>query len=95
MDGAGIQTAQLLASQDIQAVITENCGPNAFATFKAADIDVYIGASGTVQHALEQYKNGQLRVANQPNVAGHFGTGGGRDRGIGAGRGGGMGRGRR
>jgi predicted Fe-Mo cluster-binding NifX family protein len=95
MGGAGIQTAQLLASQDIQAVITGNCGPNAFATFKAADIDVYIGASGTVQHALAQHKNGQLRAATRPNVGGHFGTGGRRGMGMGAGRSGDMGRGHR
>ena len=95
MGGAGIQTAQLLASKDIQAVITGNCGPNAFATLNAAEIEVYIGASGTVQQALEQYKNGQLRAATRPNVGGHFGAGGRRGMGMGAGRGGGMGRGRR
>ena len=95
MGGAGIQTAQLLASKDIQAVITGNCGPNAFATLHAAGVEVYIGASGTVQQALEQYKNGQLRAATRPNVGGHFGAGGRRGMGMGAGRGGGMGRGRR
>ena len=46
MGGAGIQTAQLLASNGVQAVITGNCGPNAFTTLNAAGIQVYIGASG-------------------------------------------------
>jgi predicted Fe-Mo cluster-binding NifX family protein len=72
--GAGIQTAQFLASKGVQAVITGNCGPNAFATFQAARIQVYIGASGTIHHALEQYKKGQLQLATQPNVSGHFGS---------------------
>jgi predicted Fe-Mo cluster-binding NifX family protein len=89
--GAGIQTAQLLASQDIQAVITGNCGPNAFMTLEAADIQVFVGASGSIQTVVEQYKQGQLQAASQANVAGHFGD----QRGIGQGRGGGMGRGRR
>lgn len=91
--GAGIQTAQLLASHEVNSVITGNCGPNAFATLQAAGIPVYIGAAGTVQQAIEQYKQGQLQAAAAPNVAGHFGDprmGGGRARG---GMGGGRGRG--
>lgn len=71
--GAGIQTAQLLASQNIQAVITGNCGPNAFKTLEAADIQVFVGASGTIQDAVEQYTQGKLQAASQANVAGHFG----------------------
>lgn len=72
--GAGIQTAQLLASKGVQAVITGNCGPNAFATLQAANIQVYIGASGTAQQAIERYQQGQLQLASQPNVGGHFGS---------------------
>ena len=71
--GAGIQVAQLLASKGAQAVITGNCGPNAFATFQAAEIPVYTGASGTIREALAQYREGRLTAASQPNVGGHFG----------------------
>ena len=71
--GVGIQTAQFLANQDVQVVLTGNCGPNAFATLQAAGIDVVIGVSGTVQTVIEQYNSGQLHAAAQPNVAGHFG----------------------
>ncbi len=71
--GAGIQAAQTLASKGVQAVITGNCGPNAFTTFQAASISVYTGASGTVREALAQYQQGQLTAAGQPNVGGHFG----------------------
>jgi predicted Fe-Mo cluster-binding NifX family protein len=95
MGGAGIQTAQLLASNGVQAVITGNCGPNAFTTLHTAGIQIYIGASGTIQQVLEQYKNGQLQLANQANVGGHFGDPrgtGGRGRGRGSGRGQGPGR---
>ena len=94
MGGAGIQTAQLLASNGVQAVITGNCGPNAFTTLNAAGIQVYIGASGTVQQALERYKQGQLQLASQPNVGGHFGDPRGAGKGGGMGRGRGQGRGR-
>ena len=75
--GAGIQTAQLLASKGVQAVIMGNCRPNAFTTLQAANIQVYIGASGTAQQAIERYQQGQLQLASQPNVGGHFGQGGG------------------
>ncbi len=84
--GVGIQSAQLLANKDVQVVLTGNCGPNAFATLQAAGIEVFIGVSGTLQTAVEQYKNGQLQTVAQPNVGGHFGEdrfGGGRGRGMG------------
>ena len=71
--GAGIQAAQTLASKGVQAVITGNCGPNAFATFQAANIAVYTGASGTARNALTQYQRGELVATGQPNVGGHFG----------------------
>jgi len=71
--GAGIQAAQTFASKGVQAVITGNCGPNAFATFQAANIAVYTGASGTARDALAQYQQGTLTAAGQPNVGGHFG----------------------
>lgn len=71
--GAGIQTAQFLASQQIKAVITGNCGPNAFKTLEAAEISAYVGGTGTVKELVEQYKNGQLQAASQANVDGHFG----------------------
>lgn len=71
--GAGIQAAQMLASKGVQVVITGNCGPNAFATFQAANIAVYTGASGMAREALAQYQQGKLTAAGQPNVGGHFG----------------------
>ena len=92
--GAGIQTAQLLASKGVQAVITGNCGPKAFTTLHAAGIQVYIGASGTIQQTLEQYKQGHLQLANQPNVGGHLGDPRGAARGMGRGGGRGQGGGR-
>ena len=84
--GVVIQSAQLLANKDVQVVLTGNCGPNAFATLQAAGIEVFTGVSGTIQTAIEQYKNGQLQAASQPNVAGHFGDSRGMGHGAGWGR---------
>lgn len=76
--GAGIQTAQQLAQATVAAVITGNIGPNAYQTLQAADIDVYVGASGTVRDALQRYKNDELEKATGASVGSHFGMGRGR-----------------
>ncbi len=83
--GAGISTAQLIAGKGVGAVLTGNCGPNAYQVLSAAGIKVITGVSGKVKDAIESYKSGKLQASSQPNVAGHFGMG----------RGGGMGRGMR
>jgi predicted Fe-Mo cluster-binding NifX family protein len=83
--GAGISTAQLIAGKGVEAVLTGNCGPNAYQVLSAAGIKVITGVSGKVKDAIQSYKSGKLQASSQPNVAGHFGMG----------RGGGMGRGMR
>ena len=71
--GAGIQSAQLMASRDVKFVLTGNCGPNAHETLSAAGIGVIPGCSGTVRDAVEQFKAGQLNTASGPTVASHSG----------------------
>lgn len=96
--GAGIQSAKLLADRGVTAVLTGNCGPNAFATFAQVGIPVYVGVTGSVRDAVERFKAGEFSAASSPNVSSHFGVGGlgaggGMGRGGGMGMGGGMGRG--
>ncbi len=76
--GAGIQAAQLMAEREVEAVLTGNCGPNAYRTLEAAGIAVIVGVEGTVGEAVEKFQSGALSTTQGPNVAGHFGTGGGR-----------------
>ena len=76
--GAGISTAQLIADKGVEAVLTGNCGPNAFQVLSAAGIKVVTGASGTAWDAVQSYKTGHLQPTSQPNVPGHFGMGRGR-----------------
>jgi len=71
--GAGIQSAQLVASKKIKAVVTGNVGPNAFQTLQAAGIEVFTGASGTVKEAIEKYKKGEFKLTQKPSVGSHFG----------------------
>jgi len=73
MGGAGIQSAQLVASKKVKAVVTGNVGPNAFQTLQAAGIEIFTGASGTVKEAIEKYKKGEFKTVSGPSVASHFG----------------------
>jgi len=74
--GAGIQSAQLMASKGVQTVLTGNCGPNAYQTLAAVGIAVIVGCGGTVADAVEQFKAGQLNAATEPSVPGKSGLGG-------------------
>lgn len=76
--GAGVQSAQLMADEGVQAVLTGNCGPNAFQVFGVVGIEVIVGVSGSVRDAVAQYKRGALRPASEANVASHFGMGRGK-----------------
>ncbi|MDB4264809.1 NifB/NifX family molybdenum-iron cluster-binding protein [bacterium] len=91
--GAGIQTAQFLASQGVAAVITGNCGPNAVQTLAAAGIELFGGQAGTVREAIERFKKGNLTPTSEANVDSHSGmnVAAGSGRGGGSGSGGGMG----
>ncbi len=73
--GAGIQSAQLMAEREVKAVLTGNCGPNAYRTFNAAGIEVITGVNGTVREAIEQFNAGTLPSVQNPNVVSHFGMG--------------------
>jgi len=90
--GAGIQSAQVVASKGVSAVLTGNCGPNAVRTLRAAGVELFVGQTGTIRQAVERFKNGELTATNTPNVSDHYGMGGGAGGGAGGGRGGGRGR---
>ena len=71
--GAGPQAAESISATGAEALVTGNIGPNAHGALDAAKIRVFIGAQGTVQDAIDAYRDGKLREAGGPNVAGHWG----------------------
>jgi len=73
--GAGIQTAQMVVTKGAEAVLTGNCGPNAFRTLGAAGVKVYAGVTGTIRAALAALEQGDLTPLSGPSVSGHFGIG--------------------
>jgi predicted Fe-Mo cluster-binding NifX family protein len=74
-EGAGIRSAQLLTEHDVTAVLTGNCGPNAYRALEAGGIQVVVGVNGTVRQAADQFRAGALSPVSGPNVASHSGTG--------------------
>ena len=74
--GAGIQSGQLMVNKGVEAVLTGNVGPNAFATLQAAGIKVIVGVTGMVREAIEKYKKGELKDTQGPSVGSKFGLSG-------------------
>jgi len=83
--GAGITAAQAIAAKGVEAVLTGNCGPNAYRVLFTAGIKVITGVAGKVRDVIQDYKDGKYVASTQPNVPGHFGMGGGPGRGRGMG----------
>ncbi len=72
--GAGIAAAQMIAGKGVKAVLTGNCGPNAYQVLSSSGIQVITGVSGKVKDVIEAYRKGEYRASPRPNVPGHFGT---------------------
>jgi len=72
--GAGISAAQMIVSKKVQAVLTGNCGPNAYQVLSAAGVQVMTGVSGKVREVIENYRAGKFQTSSQPNVTAHFGS---------------------
>jgi len=73
--GAGISAAQTIVDKGVKAVLTGNCGPNAYQVLEAAGVQVITGVSGTVKQAINDFKAGKLKAASQPSVKAHHGMG--------------------
>jgi predicted Fe-Mo cluster-binding NifX family protein len=89
--GAGIATAQMIAEKGAGAVLTGNCGPNAYQVLSSSGIQIITGVSGKIKDVIEDYRSGKFPASAQANVPDHFGMGGGSS--TGRGMGGGMGQG--
>ncbi|MDD2730980.1 MAG: NifB/NifX family molybdenum-iron cluster-binding protein [Candidatus Portnoybacteria bacterium] len=61
--GAGVSTAQLMAENDVNAVITGNVGPRAMDVLKQFNIEIYSG-KGTVKSVLQDFIGQKLEKIN-------------------------------
>ena len=70
--GAGIQAAEAISELKADVLITGHCGPRAFGALKAAGVKIIVGATGTVEEAIELFVKGKLGEAQVPDVEGHW-----------------------
>ena len=70
--GAGIQAGKTIVDHHVDVLITGHCGPKAFKVLQQADVQVVTGAHGTVSDAITQFKNGDLDIAQEADVEGHW-----------------------
>lgn len=64
ISGSEIFGAHLIVSQDVQAIVTGRCYPNAFRIFREAGIDVYENVRGTVSDNINALVNNKLKKSS-------------------------------
>lgn len=70
--GAGIQSGETIVSNNVDVLISGNCGPKAFKVLNKGGVSIVTGAKGRVIDAVLQYKNGELKPSKEANVEGHW-----------------------
>lgn len=70
--GAGIQSAAHVVNMGADVVFCGHCGPKAFKTLSTAGVKVVIGAEGKLEDIKTAYEKGDLAVAEQADVEGHW-----------------------
>jgi predicted Fe-Mo cluster-binding NifX family protein len=72
LQGAGVQSAERVAGLGVEAVVTGHCGPKAFHALNAAGIDVYTGATGTIEEVIDRMTAGKLAKSKGADVESHW-----------------------
>ncbi|MEA1925617.1 MAG: NifB/NifX family molybdenum-iron cluster-binding protein [Patescibacteria group bacterium] len=59
MGGAGISAAEIVANEEVEAIITMNLGPRAFSVFEQLEIKIYHG-EGKIKDVAQEFIDGKL-----------------------------------
>jgi predicted Fe-Mo cluster-binding NifX family protein len=78
--GAGIQAAQAVVNKGVKAVVTGDCGPNAYQVLSAAGVSVFVGASGSVRDVVAAFIRGEFSPIGAASASPGAGMRGGRAR---------------
>ena len=60
--GAGIQAANLLLNENVDAVVTGILGPNAVQVLKASDVKIFTSGIKKISDIISDYKENKLEV---------------------------------
>ena len=74
-EGGGIKVAHMISDMEVDSVITGNIGPNAYGVLSSDLIEVYSGVTGTVENAINRFKNDELELASESDAPPYSGTG--------------------
>jgi predicted Fe-Mo cluster-binding NifX family protein len=72
VQGAGVQSADTIASKKIDVLLTGHCGPRAFQVLRTAGVKIAVGVQGTVSEAVEKFKNNEYEYADSYDVGSHW-----------------------
>lgn len=70
--GAGVQSAEIVARLGAKVLVTGHCGPKAFRVLQAAGIKIFNTETPTVAEALKLFRAGKLTEAKAADVEGHW-----------------------
>ena len=65
--GAGVQAGQNIVNSGAEVLLTGHCGPKAFEVLSAAGVKIYSGIQGTVQEAVQAWRQNKLELLNGPD----------------------------
>jgi len=70
--GAGVQSGTTVAQTGCEWVISGHVGPKALSVLQAAGVKLAVGATGTVEEAIQAFQDGELEPADEADVASHW-----------------------
>ncbi len=70
--GAGIQAATMVHDKKAEVLMTGYCGPKAFQVLQAAGIKVVSDVGGSVEEAVNMFKNGAVEYLDSANAEAHW-----------------------
>jgi predicted Fe-Mo cluster-binding NifX family protein len=71
--GAGVQAAQTVIDEDVEAVVSGNFGPRAFDALSSGGIKLYTVKAETLKEALESFNKGEAELLASASAAAHAG----------------------
>lgn len=72
VQGAGIQSSELIVKNNATAVIAKHCGPKAFRVLNSSNIAVYVPQDNDVDKAINDLNSNNLKQMLNADVQGHW-----------------------